>query len=78
MEPEVLAYIRETRPDLLEQLLGLMRPPVSYEQLRARHDLLYSACEKMLEAWDCRTPAAGIVAIQDALFGTPTHPEGQP
>ena len=28
---------------------------------------LLEACKTMLEAWDCRTPEAGIVAIQKAI-----------
>ncbi|MBF0108716.1 MAG: hypothetical protein HQL76_06035 [Magnetococcales bacterium] len=32
----------------------------------AAPDLL-AACQKMIEAWDCRCPEAGIVAIQQAV-----------
>ena len=28
---------------------------------------MLEACKTMLEAWDCRTPEAGIVAIQKAI-----------
>jgi hypothetical protein len=28
---------------------------------------LLAACLKMVEAWECRCPEAGIVAIQDAI-----------
>lgn len=37
------------------------------ERIRAAAPELLEACKKMLEAWDCRTPEAGIVAIEKAI-----------
>lgn len=40
---------------------------ISVQHTTFRYKELVSACKKMLEAWECRHPAAGIIAIQNAL-----------
>lgn len=44
-----------------------IHPKIDVKAFQQRVRTLENACKKMLEAWDCRHPEAGIVAIEEAL-----------